>query len=47
MSKNYNQSLTTGSLLIEFGTDVNTLEEVHYSAEMVGESLAELLSALQ
>ena len=47
MSKNYNQSLTTGSLLIEFGTDVNTLEEVHYSAEMVGESIAELLSALQ
>ena len=47
MSKNYNQSLTTGSLLIEFGTDVNTLEEVHYSAEMVGESLAELLSSLQ
>lgn len=47
MSKNYNQSLTTGSLLIEFGTDVNTLEEVHYSAEMVGESIAELLSSLQ
>ena len=47
MSKNYNQSLTTGSLLIEFGTDVNTLEEVHYSAGMVGESLAELLSSLQ
>lgn len=46
MSKNYNQSLTTGSLLIEFGTDVNTLSEVHYSAEMVGESLAELLSSL-
>ena len=46
MSKNYNQSLTTGSLLIEFGTDVNTLSEVHYSAEMVGESLVELLSSL-
>ena len=47
MSKNYNQSLSSGSLLIEFGTDVNTLKEVHYSAEMVGESLAELLSSLQ
>ncbi len=47
MSKNYNQSLTTGSLLLEFGTDVNTLEEVHYSAEMVGESLVELFSSLQ
>ncbi len=47
MSKTYNQNLTTGSLLIEFGTDVNTLSEVHYSAEMIGESLAELLSALE
>ncbi len=46
MSKNYNQSLTTGSLLIEFGTDVNTLEEVHYSAQMVGDCLVELLSSL-
>ncbi len=46
MSKNYNQSLTTGSLLIEFGTDVNTLEEVHYSAQMVGDCLAELLESL-
>ena len=46
MSKNYNESLTTGSMLIEFGTDVNTLEEVHYSAEMVGNSLVELLGTL-
>lgn len=46
MSKTYNQNLTTGSLLLEFGTDVNTLSEVHYSAELVGESLVELLSAL-
>ena len=46
MSKTYNQNLTTGSLLIEVGTDVNTLSEVHYSAEMIGESLAELLGTL-
>lgn len=46
MSKTYNQNLTTGSLLIEFGTDANTLSEAHYSAEMVGESLAELLGSL-
>ena len=46
-SKNYNQSLSTGALLIEFGTDANTLSEVHYSAELVGDSLAELLSSLQ
>ncbi len=45
-SKNYNQSLSTGAMLIEFGTDVNTLEEVHYSAELVGNCLAELLSGL-
>ncbi len=41
MSKNYNESLTTGSLLIEFGTDANTLEEACYSAELVGNCLAE------
>lgn len=46
MPKNYNESLTTGSLLIEFGTDVNTLAEAHYSAELVGESIAELLGGL-
>lgn len=44
MSKNYNQSLTTGSLLLEFGTDANTLEEVHYSANLVGDCLVKLLS---
>ncbi len=46
MPKNYNESLTTGSLLIEFGTDANTVAEAHYSAEMVGSSLAELLNEL-
>ncbi len=45
-SKNYNQSLSTGAMLIEFGTDVNTLEEVHYSAELVGNCLAQLLGGL-
>lgn len=44
VSKNYNQSLTKGSLLIEFGTDANSLEEAVYSAEMVGEALASLLN---
>ncbi len=44
VAKGYNQGLTKGSLLIEFGTDVNTLSEVHYSAEMVGNALAEVLS---
>ena len=46
MPKNYNESLTAGSLLIEFGTDANTLTEAHYSAELVGNALAELLTGL-
>ncbi len=46
MPKNYNQSLSTGSLLIEFGTDANSLEEAMYSAEMVGESLTTLIKNL-
>lgn len=46
MSKNYNQSLTTGSLLIEFGTDANSLAEVHYSAELVGDCLVTTLQGL-
>ena len=46
MSKNYNESLTNGSLLIEFGTDVNTLAEAHYSAKLVGDALAELLGEI-
>ncbi len=44
-SKNYNESLTTGSLLIEFGTDVNTLDEALYSADLVGNALTEMLNA--
>ena len=43
MPKKYNQNLTKGSLLIEFGTDVNTLSEAEYSAELVGNCLVSLL----
>ncbi len=46
MSKNYNESLTNGSLLIEFGTDVNSIDEATYSAEMVGNAIADLLNRL-
>ncbi len=46
-SKKYNQSLSKGSLLIEFGTDVNTLDEACYSAELVGDSLVSLLKTLK
>lgn len=45
-SKNYNESLTSGSILIEFGTDANTLDEACYSAEMVGSAAASLLNTL-
>ena len=44
VSKNYNQSLTKGSLLLEFGTDANSLDEAVYSAELVGEALVSLLN---
>lgn len=46
MPKNYNESLTTGSMLIEMGTDANSLEEVKYSAELLGNALKSLLNTL-
>lgn len=39
----YNMHMTHNSLLVEFGTDVNTLEEAKYSADMFGRSLREVL----
>lgn len=47
MPKKYNQSLSTGALLIEFGTDANTLDEACYSAELVADALVSLLNTLQ
>ncbi len=47
VSKNYNESLTKGSMLIEFGTDANSLSEVTYSAEMVGEALVSVLNTIK
>ena len=46
-SSGYNERLTNGSLLIEFGTDANTVEEAHYSAGLVGNALADLLNNLK
>lgn len=40
--RNYNQQLTTGSLLIEVGGHANTLEEACHAAKLVGEALASL-----
>ncbi|MDR2931597.1 MAG: stage II sporulation protein P, partial [Oscillospiraceae bacterium] len=41
--RKYNMDLTTGSLLLEFGSNANTLEEAMYSAEMAGEALSRLI----
>lgn len=46
MPKNYNESLTTGSMLIEIGTDANTLEEAKYSAELLSDALVALLKTI-
>lgn len=46
MSKNYNESLTTGSMLIEIGTDGNTLDEAKYSAELLSNALISLFNTL-
>lgn len=46
MSKNYNQSLSQGAVLIEFGTDANSLSEAEYSAELVSDSLIVLFNSL-
>lgn len=46
MSKNYNESLTNGSMLIEIGTDGNTLDEAKYSAELLSNALINLFNTL-
>lgn len=46
-ARRYNLHLTTGSLLVEVGTEANTLDEAKYSAELVGKSLASVLNMLQ
>ena len=42
--RKYNMDLTPCSVLLEFGTDANTLEEAVYSAELIGKSLGEMLN---
>lgn len=42
-SKLYNQNLTTGSMLIEIGTEVNTFDEANYSATLAATALASVL----
>ena len=42
-SRKYNMHLTPCSLLIEIGTDANTLSEAVYSAELFAKSLSQFL----
>lgn len=42
--RNYNQQLTTGSLLIEMGSHGNTLGEAKYAGQLVGQALVSLFA---
>lgn len=46
-ARKYNQHLTTGSLLIECGTEANTLDQAKYSAELLADCLASTLNMLK
>ena len=43
MPRSYNEPLTTGSMLIEIGTDANAFSEAIYSAELLANSLIKTL----
>jgi len=43
----YNQYFSNYSMLIEIGCMLNTIEEAHYSAELMGNVLGEVLNELQ
>lgn len=46
-SRRYNENLTTGSMILEVGTDSNYFEEACYSAELAGKALLSLLNTLK
>ncbi len=43
-NRKYNMDVTPCSLLLEFGTDANTLEEAVYSAQLIGGALGDMLN---
>lgn len=43
--RSYNQSLFTGNLLIEVGSQANTFEEAEYCGELLGNSIADALDS--
>lgn len=45
MPRSYNEPLTTGSMLLEIGTDANALSEAAYSAELVANALIKTLGS--
>ena len=47
MPRSYNEPLTTGSMLIEIGTDANSFGEAAYSAELLANSLIKTLGSEQ
>lgn len=46
VSSRYNQNLSSGAMLIEIGTDANTLDEALYSGTLVGTALGQLLAGM-
>ena len=45
-SSKYNQNLSVGSILLEIGTESNTLKEAEYSAELAADALINLLNTM-
>lgn len=45
--RKYNMDLSPGSLLLEFGSNGNTLEEAVYTGQLVGRSLAKLIEEMK
>lgn len=43
----YNMNATAGSMLVEMGTEVNTVAEAKYSARLLGEVLSEVFAGLK
>ena len=46
-TERFNQHATPGSILVEVGTNGNTLRQALHSAELLGDSLARMLNALR
>lgn len=46
-SRRYNMNLTTGSMILEVGTEANSFEEACYSAELAANSLLCLLNTIK